>query len=216
LNLEQGPLGYFADMLVSPLLAGGLSTFALTHFTNYALACWLATVMLGVALRTLIEYVTHRMIYHRVAAFKKYHEAHHADPQAYIGAPPLLGASVVFLISFVPVATFAPRHLSLSCAPPSRGAPLSRRRSQFWRHYIVLGSRLWNTYPTRHGPLVPFFMTSRRPTSIATSWAATLLKGGDALAARDRSHFPRHFLPPLASKSCSDYSVIWEKEIRHE
>jgi len=59
-------------------------------------------------------------------------------------------------------------------------------------------------------------MTSRRPTSIATSWAATLLKGGDALAARDRSHFPRHFLPPLASKSCSDYSVIWEEEIRHE
>jgi len=104
-KMRQGPLGYFSDMLVSPLLAGGLSTFALTHFTNYALVCWLATVMLGVALWTLIEYATHRMIYHRVAAFKKYHEAHHADPQAYIGAPPLLGASVVFLISFVPVAT---------------------------------------------------------------------------------------------------------------
>ena len=107
-KMRQSPLAYFADMVVSPLLAGGLSTFALTHFTNYALVCWLATVMLGVALWTLIEYVTHRMIYHRVAAFKKYHEAHHADPQAYIGAPPLLGASVVFLISFVPVATFAP------------------------------------------------------------------------------------------------------------
>ena len=50
-------------------------------------------MMLGVALWTLIEYVTHRMIYHRVAAFKKYHEAHRADPQAYIGAP--LGGSAV-------------------------------------------------------------------------------------------------------------------------
>src|SRR6516164_4151662 len=107
-KMRQGPLAYFADMVVSPLLAGGLSTFALTHFTNYALVRWLATVMLGVALWTLIEYVTHRVIYHRVALFKKYHEAHHADPQAYIGAPPLLGASIVFLISFVPVATFAP------------------------------------------------------------------------------------------------------------
>jgi len=107
-KMRQGPLGYFADMIVSPLVAGGLCTFALTHFTNYALVCWLAMVMLGVALWTLSEYATHRVIYHRVPAFKKYHEAHHADPQAYIGAPPLLGTSVVFLISFVPVATLAP------------------------------------------------------------------------------------------------------------
>ena len=107
-KMRQGPLGYFADMIVSPLLAGGLSTFALTHFTNYALVRWLAMVMLGVALWTLIEYATHRVIYHRVPTFKKYHEAHHADPQAYIGAPPLLGTIVVFLISFVPVATLAP------------------------------------------------------------------------------------------------------------
>jgi sterol desaturase/sphingolipid hydroxylase (fatty acid hydroxylase superfamily) len=85
--MRQGPLGYFADMVASPLLAGGLSMFALTHFTNFALLRWLATVMLGVALWTFIEYATHRVIYHRVAAFKKYHEAHHADPQAYIGAP---------------------------------------------------------------------------------------------------------------------------------
>jgi len=106
--MRQSALAYFADMVVSPLIAGGLSTFALTHFTNYALVRWLATVMLGVALWTLIEYATHRVIYHRVAAFKKYHEAHHADPNAYIGTPPLLGASVVFLISFVPVATFTP------------------------------------------------------------------------------------------------------------
>jgi sterol desaturase/sphingolipid hydroxylase (fatty acid hydroxylase superfamily) len=107
-KMRQGPLGYFADMVVSPLLAGGLSSFALTHFTNYALLRWLAMVLLGAALWTFIEYTTHRVIYHRVAAFKKYHEAHHADPQAYIGAPPLLGASVVLLISFLPVATFAP------------------------------------------------------------------------------------------------------------
>ena len=73
-KMRQGPLGYFADMIVSPLLAGGLSTFALTHFTNYALFRWLAMVMLGVALWTLIEYGTHRVIYHRVPTFKKYHD----------------------------------------------------------------------------------------------------------------------------------------------
>src|SRR5262249_434166 len=67
-KMRQSALAYFADMVVSPLIAGGLSTFALTHFTNYALVRWLATVMLGVALWTLIEYATHRVIYHRVAA----------------------------------------------------------------------------------------------------------------------------------------------------
>ena len=85
-KMRQGPLGYFADMIVSPLLAGGLSTFALTHFTNYALVRWLAMVMLGVALWTLIEYGTHRVIYHRVPTFKNYHEAHHADPISIVRA----------------------------------------------------------------------------------------------------------------------------------
>ena len=84
--MRQGRLGYFADMIVSPLLAGGLSTFALTHFTNYALVRWLAMVMLGVALWTLIEYGTHRVIYHRVPTFKNYHEAHHADPISIVRA----------------------------------------------------------------------------------------------------------------------------------
>jgi sterol desaturase/sphingolipid hydroxylase (fatty acid hydroxylase superfamily) len=65
-------------------------------------------VVLGVALWTLVEYATHRVIYHRLVALKKYHQAHHANPRAYIGAPPLLGTSVVFLISFLPVVSFAP------------------------------------------------------------------------------------------------------------
>jgi len=228
LNLEQGPLGYFADMLVSPLLAGGLSTFALTHFTNYALACWLATVMLGVALWTLIEYVTHRMIYHRVAAFKKYHEAHHADPQAYIGAPPLLGASVVFLISFVPVATFAPAlatglsvgmltgysvyllvHHAIHFRMPTPGTCLYRARLHHAVHH-------YRDDEANFGVTTSFWIASLEHVSYASRTSRSLLYdfetadfdrnklGGDAAEGRRCAGGagPQPFPPPFSPSPC--------------
>jgi sterol desaturase/sphingolipid hydroxylase (fatty acid hydroxylase superfamily) len=105
--MRQSAISYFAEFVVCPLLAAGLSAFALTHFTGHALVAWLAMTILGLALWTCIEYAIHRTIYHRVVTFKKYHEAHHADPRAYVGAPPLFGTSIVFLVSFVPLMAIA-------------------------------------------------------------------------------------------------------------
>jgi sterol desaturase/sphingolipid hydroxylase (fatty acid hydroxylase superfamily) len=65
-------------------------------------------VIVGVALWTLVEYAMHRVIYHHVTVFKRYHEAHHASPQAYVGAPPVVGTGLVFLFSFTPLVAFAP------------------------------------------------------------------------------------------------------------
>jgi sterol desaturase/sphingolipid hydroxylase (fatty acid hydroxylase superfamily) len=106
--MRQSPVSYFADMVLCPLLAAGLSTFALAHFAGLAVVEWLLALIAGAALWTLVEYGMHRLIYHRVAAFKRLHEAHHANPQAYVGAPPLVGTGAVFLVSFVPLVPFAP------------------------------------------------------------------------------------------------------------
>jgi sterol desaturase/sphingolipid hydroxylase (fatty acid hydroxylase superfamily) len=106
--MPQRAISYFADMIVCPLLAGSLSIFALTHLTRLAVVEWCLMVVVGATLWTLIEYIMHRVIYHRVPIFEKYHEAHHTDPRAYVGAPPMVGTSVVFLVSFVPLVAFSP------------------------------------------------------------------------------------------------------------
>jgi sterol desaturase/sphingolipid hydroxylase (fatty acid hydroxylase superfamily) len=105
--MPQHPISYFADMAASPLLATALSVFALTHFTKPAIVEWCLLVIAGAGLWTLAEYVIHRFIYHRVPVLQKFHEVHHTDPRAYVGAPPMVGTNVVFLVSFVPLATYS-------------------------------------------------------------------------------------------------------------
>ena len=105
--MSQSPISYFTDLAASPLLAGALSVFALTHFARHALIEWGLLLPIGGTLWTLAEYITHRLIYHRIPVFEKYHEAHHSDPRAYVGAPPLVGTSLVFAVSFVPLAVYS-------------------------------------------------------------------------------------------------------------
>jgi hypothetical protein len=93
--MPQRAISYFADRIVCPLLAGSLSIFALTHLTRLAVVEWCLMVVVGATLWTLIEYIMHRVIYHRVPIFEKYHDAHHTDPRAYVGAPPMMAAAIV-------------------------------------------------------------------------------------------------------------------------
>jgi sterol desaturase/sphingolipid hydroxylase (fatty acid hydroxylase superfamily) len=64
-----------------------------------------AFILLGFASWTLLEYFVHRVLYHNVPFFKEQHDAHHAAPRAFIGAPPVIGILLIFLITFVPAAT---------------------------------------------------------------------------------------------------------------
>jgi len=100
--MRQGVISYFADIVICPLLALALSLFAFDRYSKEIIE-WLVILVLGVALWTLVEYFMHRVVYHHVELFRNYHEAHHANPQAYIGAPPLIGTSIVFGISFTPL-----------------------------------------------------------------------------------------------------------------
>jgi sterol desaturase/sphingolipid hydroxylase (fatty acid hydroxylase superfamily) len=106
--MRQRAISYFADMVACPLLAGTLTIFALKHISRTAFVEWCFLVMIGTALWTLIEYIMHRVIYHRIPIFTRYHRVHHTDPHAYVGAPPMVGTSVVFLVSFVPLAGVSP------------------------------------------------------------------------------------------------------------
>ena len=107
--MQQSAIYYFADMVVCPLLAAALSIVALARFARRPAAVeWLLMVMIGAALWTLVEYVMHRVVYHRIPIFERYHAIHHTDPRAYVGAPPMVRTAAVFLISFVPLVAISP------------------------------------------------------------------------------------------------------------
>jgi sterol desaturase/sphingolipid hydroxylase (fatty acid hydroxylase superfamily) len=106
--MRHSAITYFTDMFLCPLLVAGLAIFASTHFAKFALVEWGLMVIVGVWFWTLVEYAMHRFIYHRVDLFKRYHEVHHASPQAYVGAPPGIGTGLIFLVSFAPLVEIAP------------------------------------------------------------------------------------------------------------
>ena len=106
-TMRQRATSYFADLVFCPLLACSLSIFALAHLTLGGAIEWCLMAAVGAALWTLAEYVMHRVVYHRIPLFERYHDVHHADPRAYVGAPPMVGTGIVFLVSFLPLAAFS-------------------------------------------------------------------------------------------------------------
>ncbi len=86
-------LGYYLDFALAPLCA----VIALALVPSREIPGGLAGLALGFAAWTLAEYLVHRFIYHRVPYFERLHDAHHAEPDALIGAPPLVGPVSVLL-----------------------------------------------------------------------------------------------------------------------
>jgi sterol desaturase/sphingolipid hydroxylase (fatty acid hydroxylase superfamily) len=102
--MRLSKLGYYADFFVGLLLivvSAGVATFD----TRSNGAKWLLCVGLGAAARTMIGYMIHRWIYHQVPYFRGLHEAHHAEPGADFGSPPMIGVVIIFMVFYAPVAT---------------------------------------------------------------------------------------------------------------
>ncbi len=94
---------YFGDFVASPIVIVVLAIAALGGQDLGAVELWLATLLMGCAGWTLVEYAVHRWVYHRVPFFAKFHDAHHADPRGLIGAPPFLGIGLMLAVVFVPL-----------------------------------------------------------------------------------------------------------------
>jgi sterol desaturase/sphingolipid hydroxylase (fatty acid hydroxylase superfamily) len=59
-------------------------------------------VAAGLAVWTVIEYVTHRFVMHGLEPVRGWHAQHHRDTTALIGAPTLLSAALIFVLVFLP------------------------------------------------------------------------------------------------------------------
>ena len=96
---------YFGDLVLSPIAILALAVFALAGRDYWTIGLWLAALLAGIAAWTLLEYLVHRFVYHAVPIFEKFHDAHHEEPEALIGAPSFLMIGFIFLIFFVPLQT---------------------------------------------------------------------------------------------------------------
>jgi sterol desaturase/sphingolipid hydroxylase (fatty acid hydroxylase superfamily) len=100
--MQLGRFGYYADFFGGFASSLVLFALAMSHRTWVSRAEWLASLMIGIVLWTLLEYGVHRWLYHGVEFLIRLHDAHHQNPTAYIGAPPFVGIALIFIAVYMP------------------------------------------------------------------------------------------------------------------
>ena len=101
--MRLGTIGYYADFLSAFLGGFILCVLAMARGTWLLRGEWIASLIIGVGLWTILEYGIHRWLYHGVEFFIRLHDAHHEEPNAYVGAPPFVGIALIFLLIYLPV-----------------------------------------------------------------------------------------------------------------
>jgi len=100
--MNQTKIGYYADLFFYPIVGGG---FLLYDFNGRGFALhsrWWFAFVCGAILWTLVEYLLHRFVYHKVVVVRELHGMHHSHPNDFFGAPiwvSIIGFS--FFLSFL-------------------------------------------------------------------------------------------------------------------
>jgi sterol desaturase/sphingolipid hydroxylase (fatty acid hydroxylase superfamily) len=95
-------VGYYSEFIIYPVLAVGLLATAAWRYPERA-PLLVATLVGGLALWTLVEYVLHRFVLHHVPYIKEMHDAHHDDQEALIGTPVWLSLLIFLVFVFAPL-----------------------------------------------------------------------------------------------------------------
>jgi len=101
-SLEHGRLAYRADFVC---YGAAVLLMAVALPLGAPLRQWpalAALVLLGLGLWSLAEYGLHRFVLHGVQPFHRWHLAHHQRPQALIGSPTLMSATLFAALVFAP------------------------------------------------------------------------------------------------------------------
>jgi sterol desaturase/sphingolipid hydroxylase (fatty acid hydroxylase superfamily) len=95
--------GYYADFIVYPLLILGLLGVQLAEAKTWRPFGFVFLCLLGFAAWTLFEYLLHRYVLHRVPILHDMHEAHHANPSAFVGTPSWASFLMFFVGALLPL-----------------------------------------------------------------------------------------------------------------
>jgi cyclopropane-fatty-acyl-phospholipid synthase len=114
LSLEQSALTYWADFVIYGLAVVSLAAFVTIKSPG---TLWLTAVgcaAAGFVAWTLVEYLMHRFVLHRVQPFKGWHDEHHERPVALMATPTWISAFLILVVVFAPLAVFS--NLWIACA----------------------------------------------------------------------------------------------------
>jgi len=98
----NGKVGYYADFIIYGALVVALVGFALREGRRDRWI-WLAAAVAGAGGWTLLEYLLHRLVFHRMPLIADLHHAHHAAPRAYLGTPTWASLATLAGVFFAPM-----------------------------------------------------------------------------------------------------------------
>jgi sterol desaturase/sphingolipid hydroxylase (fatty acid hydroxylase superfamily) len=129
---------FFLDFLVFPLAILVCLALAFTSEEGVSAARLILLFGLGYAAWTLIEYLTHRFVFHHFPVFTKMHLAHHHAPHDLIGTPTIVTLAAFAFLGFWPAYILA----NLAQAGALSAGLMSGYLAYVSIHYIVhnLGS----------------------------------------------------------------------------
>lgn len=143
--MRLNAVSYYADFF---LAAAGIlwlaTSIALKTTAALQAAQYLGLAAAGFILWTAVEYFVHRVLYHHVPYFKEMHDAHHAEPNSFIGAPPVIGLVLIFAVTYLPVMLIhepAARSLTIGMLAGYMGYMLLHHSAHYWKPRR--GSWLW-------------------------------------------------------------------------
>ena len=100
--MRLSKFSYFVDFFISAALIAVLAWLSLSAETWMQSTAWALYAVAGAVCWSLLEYAVHRWLYHRAPYFRELHAAHHAEPNAFIGAPPVVGILLIWALFFAP------------------------------------------------------------------------------------------------------------------
>ena len=99
--MNQTKIGYYADLFFYPVVIVGFLLYDLRGWGFALHPRWWFALACGAAAWTLVEYLLHRFVYHKVTGIKDLHGMHHEHPNDFFGSPiwvSIAGFSGLFLV----------------------------------------------------------------------------------------------------------------------
>ncbi|WP_428506683.1 sterol desaturase family protein [Roseateles sp.] len=103
ISLRQSLRACYLDFAVYTLLMVGLAGSLAPQETARAAVGLLVLALLGLALWSLIEYLTHRFVLHGIQPFQGWHTEHHVHPREHLGLPTWLSLALFTALVYLPL-----------------------------------------------------------------------------------------------------------------
>lgn len=113
-SLEQSALAYRVDFVIYGIAVISLAAFATFESPSKLQLTAVGYAAAGFVAWTLVEYLMHRFVLHRVQPFKGWHEEHHHRPVALMATPTWISAFLILVLVFAPLAVAT--NLWVACA----------------------------------------------------------------------------------------------------